>query len=141
LIDNYQGEESDIIIASLTRSNPVGDIGFMAAPERLNVLISRARNALIMIGDADTLMKSRKGKSTWVPFFELLRKHGHLYDGLPVRCERHPDRKALLARKEDFDVQCLDGGCPLPWYASFPYQFHPYPCLIERQLSWYFRLD
>ncbi|KAF4631358.1 hypothetical protein G7Y89_g6771 [Cudoniella acicularis] len=31
-IDNYQGEESDIVIASLTRSNDSGDIGFMAAP-------------------------------------------------------------------------------------------------------------
>ncbi|KAG7110727.1 NFX1-type zinc finger-containing protein 1 like [Verticillium longisporum] len=38
MIHNYQGEESDIVIASLTRSNARGDIGFMKAPERLNVL-------------------------------------------------------------------------------------------------------
>ncbi|KAF3015010.1 hypothetical protein E8E14_008395 [Neopestalotiopsis sp. 37M] len=37
-IDNYQGEESDITIISLTRSNPQNEIGFMSAPERLNCI-------------------------------------------------------------------------------------------------------
>ena len=41
-VDNYQGEESDIVIACLTRSNDKGDIGFMFAPQRVNVLLSRA---------------------------------------------------------------------------------------------------
>lgn len=57
-VDNYQGEESDIVIASLTRSNASNDIGFMMAPERLNVLLSRARNGLIMIGNSNTFTKS-----------------------------------------------------------------------------------
>ncbi|PQE16470.1 nfx1-type zinc finger-containing 1 protein [Rutstroemia sp. NJR-2017a BBW] len=35
--DNYQGEESDIVLVSMTRSNTRNDIGFMAAPQRLNV--------------------------------------------------------------------------------------------------------
>ncbi|KAL5945296.1 hypothetical protein ACKVV1_004089 [Pyricularia oryzae] len=43
IIDNYQGD--DIFIASLTRSSFQGDIGFMAAQERFNVLISRTRTA------------------------------------------------------------------------------------------------
>ncbi|KND87588.1 NFX1-type zinc finger-containing protein 1 [Tolypocladium ophioglossoides CBS 100239] len=105
------GEESDIIIASLTRSNNDGDIGFMAAPERLNVLITRARNCLILIGNMETFMASKKGESTWRPFFELLKETGHLYDGLPIKCERHPDRKALLKEPIDFDTACPDGGC------------------------------
>ncbi|POR37531.1 NFX1-type zinc finger-containing protein 1, partial [Tolypocladium paradoxum] len=41
-------EECDIVIACLTRSNNNGDIGFMAAPERLTVLITRARNCMIL---------------------------------------------------------------------------------------------
>ncbi|ROV88521.1 hypothetical protein VSDG_09328 [Cytospora chrysosperma] len=53
-IDNYQGEESDIVIVSLTRSNDNGDIGFLAARERLNVLLSRARDCVIMIGNMET---------------------------------------------------------------------------------------
>lgn len=55
-IDNYQGEEKDIVIVSLTRSNDNGEIGFLAQPERLNVLLSRARNALIVIGNAKTFL-------------------------------------------------------------------------------------
>ncbi|PNY26752.1 NFX1-type zinc finger-containing protein 1 [Tolypocladium capitatum] len=110
--DNYQGEESDIIIASLTRSNSDGDIGFMAAPERLNVLITRARNCLILIGNMETFMASKKGKATWRPFFELLKETGHLYDGLPIKCERHPARTALLKEPIDFDKACPDGEHP-----------------------------
>ncbi|KAJ3939835.1 uncharacterized protein N0V96_009822 [Colletotrichum fioriniae] len=62
-IDNYQGEESDIVIASLTRSNNNGDIGFMKAPERLNVLCSRARECLILIGNMETFMASGHGRA------------------------------------------------------------------------------
>lgn len=113
--DNYQGEESDIVVASLTRSNDVGEIGFMAAPERLNVLLSRAREALIMIGNAKTFINNRKGKHTWTPLFDKLRLNHQLHDGLPVKCEQHPQKLALLRLKEDFDTECPDGGCAQPW--------------------------
>lgn len=113
--DNYQGEESDIVIASLTRSNKTAEIGFMAAPQRLNVMLSRARIALIMIGNAATFMKSRCGKESWVPFLNRLSEDGNLYDGLPVKCERHPQKMFLLQKKEDFETECPDGGCAEPW--------------------------
>lgn len=116
--DNYQGEESDIVIASLTRSNESGDIGFMAAPERLNVLITRARNCFVLIGNMETFMASKKGKATWHTFFDLLKEENHLYDGLPVKCERHPDRTAMLKEPIDFDKACPDGGCAEIWYVS-----------------------
>jgi hypothetical protein len=87
----------------------------MSSPERVNVMISRARNGLIMIGDAETFMGSRKGKDLWGKFMTLLKAGNHIYDGFPVKCERHPDRKALLHRPDDFDRQCPDGGCPEPW--------------------------
>lgn len=45
-VDNYQGEESDIIIGSFVRSNESGSMGFIGDPNRLNVAISRARSAL-----------------------------------------------------------------------------------------------
>lgn len=115
ITDNFQGEESDIVIVSLTRSNKTADIGFMVAPQRLNVLLSRARNALIMIGNADTFIKSRGGKEAWVPFLKHLIENHHLYDGLPVKCEQHPQKKALLQKKEDFATECPDGGCSEPW--------------------------
>ncbi|PGH26481.1 hypothetical protein AJ80_01795 [Polytolypa hystricis UAMH7299] len=113
-IDNYQGKEIDIVVASLTRGNESGDIGFMAAPERVNVLLSRARNALIMIGNAETFLSSRKGKSTWQPLLELLRKNGHVYEGFPLKCERHPKRKITIRNPDEFDAECPEGGCLEP---------------------------
>jgi hypothetical protein len=113
--DNYQGEESEIVIASLTRSNTQNMIGFMASPERVNVLLSRARDGLIIIGNAHTFQNSRSGKETWIPLFTLLKNHGHIHDGLPIRCERHQDRTALLTCPEDFERYSPDGGCAQTW--------------------------
>lgn len=115
-IDNYQGEESDIVIASLTRSNPDRDIGFMASPERLNVLLSRARDGLIIIGNTHTFTKARRGGQLWTSLIERLKENGNIYDGLPVACDRHPGRRALLKTPYDFEKDCPDGGCNLPWH-------------------------
>ena len=113
-IDNYQGEESDIVLASMIRSNKSHDIGFMAAPERLNVLLSRARDGLIMIGNSETFMNARKGKEVWRKLFDHLKQNDHIYEGFPVKCEKHPDRTALLSSDEDFETHCPDGGCKEP---------------------------
>ncbi|KAH7390934.1 P-loop containing nucleoside triphosphate hydrolase protein [Phaeosphaeria sp. MPI-PUGE-AT-0046c] len=139
-IDNYQGEESDIVIACLTRSNGEGDIGFMSAPQRVNVLLSRARNALIMIGNAETFMKSRKGKEVWIPLMEQLKANGHIFSGFPVKCEQHPDKKALLTEKEHFDSVCPDGGCAEPCGKMLACKVHtcPHRC---HQLSDHSKMD
>lgn len=108
------------MIATLTRSNKDGDIGFMSAPQRLNVLLSRARDVLIMIGNSKTFIKSRKGKEVWKLFINQLQGNGHLYDGLPVKCEQHPQRTAVLGIPNDFDTLCPDGECDRPWYV-LPY--------------------
>ncbi|KAF2178659.1 P-loop containing nucleoside triphosphate hydrolase protein [Zopfia rhizophila CBS 207.26] len=112
--DNFQGDESEIVIVSLTRSNSNGDIGFMSSPERLNVLLSRARNGLILIGNAETFMDSKRGGELWKRFIGMLKAKKHIYDGLPVKCEQHPTRLTLLRSPEDFDKECPDGGCKEP---------------------------
>ncbi|KAJ7857548.1 P-loop containing nucleoside triphosphate hydrolase protein [Mycena leptocephala] len=121
-IDNYQGEESDIVIASLTRSNSNNDIGFMFAPERLNVLLSRARNALILIGNSNTFTRSRKGGALWRTFFELIQPH--VYDGLPIRCEQHPSRHELVRSEAEFAQKCPNGGCDQPCGAMLSCNLH-----------------
>ena len=113
--DNYQGEESDIVIVSLTRSNEKGEIGFMAAPPRLNVLLSRARDGLVVVGNFKTFTTSGKGAKTWRPLVEKLSQAGQIFDGVPVKCDRHPKKTALLKTKDDFDRECPDGGCSEPW--------------------------
>lgn len=114
-IDNYQGEESDLVVVSLTRSNANGDIGFLHARERLVVLMSRARSGIILFGNMLTFMKSKKGGEMWSQYFNALKEKSWVYDGVPVRCERHPDRSALLKKPEDFDLHCPDGGCAEFW--------------------------
>ena len=42
-VDNYQGEESDLVIGSFVKSNDGGQMGFVGDANRLNVAISRAR--------------------------------------------------------------------------------------------------
>jgi superfamily I DNA and/or RNA helicase len=117
LLDNYQGEESRIVIASLTRSNAEKKIGFMASPQRVNVLLSRARDGLIMIGNAHTFRgaKAKEGEDVWKQLFAFMTERGHVYDGLPTRCERHQTREALLVNADDFDQKSPDGGCTQPW--------------------------
>jgi hypothetical protein len=126
-VDCYQGEESDIVIASLTRSNSSGDIGFMTAPERLNVLLSRARKALIIIGNSSTFLASRRGADTWRPFFKLLTEKNDIHDGLPVKCEQHPDRQNVLSQPADFDQLCPDGGCSAPCGSKLGCGLHDCP--------------
>ena len=86
----------------------------MSAPERLNVLLSRARKAIILVGNSETFLASRKGQNTWTPFFKLLRQGNNIHDGLPVKCEQHPDRQNDLKQPSDFDALAPDGGCSAP---------------------------
>ncbi|QIX01542.1 hypothetical protein AMS68_007059 [Peltaster fructicola] len=126
-IDNFQGEESDVVIVSLTRSNDHGDIGFMSEPQRLNVLLSRARNGLIIIGNSATFRRSKKGSAVWNPFFNQLSDAGLFFSGLPVKCERHPKKLMLLAKPEDFDAYCPNGGCEVPCGALLKCRKHRCP--------------
>ncbi|MBN1328672.1 MAG: AAA family ATPase [Candidatus Heimdallarchaeota archaeon] len=51
IVDRFQGQEQDIIILSMTRSNPKWKIGFLSNLQRMNVAISRAKHNLVIVGD------------------------------------------------------------------------------------------
>lgn len=54
-IDSFQGQEAQIIIISLVRSNEQGEIGFLKEYRRMNVAMTRAKEKLIVLGDSATL--------------------------------------------------------------------------------------
>lgn len=54
-VDGFQGQERDVIIISLVRSNDRGQIGFLNDLRRMNVAITRARMKVILVGDVSTL--------------------------------------------------------------------------------------
>ena len=54
-VDGFQGQERDIILISLVRSNDGGEIGFLRDLRRMNVAITRARMKLMILGNAATM--------------------------------------------------------------------------------------
>ena len=54
-VDGFQGREKEAVVISLVRSNPKGEIGFLADIRRMNVAMTRARRKLLMVGDSATL--------------------------------------------------------------------------------------
>jgi predicted DNA helicase len=54
-VDGFQGREKEVVVISLVRSNPRGEIGFLGDVRRMNVAMTRARRKLIMVGDGATL--------------------------------------------------------------------------------------
>ena len=54
-VDGFQGREKEAVVISLVRSNPDGEIGFLADTRRMNVALTRARRKLLIIGDSATL--------------------------------------------------------------------------------------
>ena len=66
-VDGFQGQERDVIILSLVRSNDEGQIGFLRDLRRMNVAITRAKMKLIILGSVGTLTKH--------PFYKRLYEY------------------------------------------------------------------
>ena len=66
-VDGFQGQERDIIVISMVRSNEEGQIGFLRDLRRMNVAITRARMKLIILGDSATLIRH--------PFYRRLKEY------------------------------------------------------------------
>ena len=66
-VDGFQGQERDVILISLVRSNDEGQIGFLRDLRRMNVAITRARMKLIILGDKTTMTRH--------PFYKKLYEY------------------------------------------------------------------
>ena len=64
-VDGFQGQERDVIVISMVRSNDTGQIGFLRDLRRMNVAMTRARMKLIILGDPKTLTRHPFYRQLW----------------------------------------------------------------------------
>ncbi|KYR00595.1 NF-X1-type zinc finger-containing protein [Tieghemostelium lacteum] len=107
-VDQFQGEENDIIILSTVRSNNKNDSGFVKIQNRINVALSRARNGLFILGNAELLANAH---NLWKNLVIKLKDNPlHYGNGIPVMCENHAEFHENICEISDFN-KVPDGGC------------------------------
>ncbi|KAJ1620686.1 P-loop containing nucleoside triphosphate hydrolase protein [Pavlovales sp. CCMP2436] len=84
-VDGFQGREVDFLIYSATRAS---GLGFVADVRRLNVALTRARQSLVVVGHAATLVRN----GTFKKLLESARGSGTLFNAAEAlgRCARQP---------------------------------------------------
>ena len=93
-IDNYQGDENNIVIVSLVRSNAYGSVGFLRERTRRCVAQSRAKSCVIFVGNESTVRHA----DCWKPLLDGVQSIG---PQLTVVCPKHPDVSRTNLSNED----------------------------------------
>lgn len=100
-VDQYQGEENELVLLSLVRSNAEGSIGFLGVDNRVCVALSRARLGLFVIGNGALL---RSKRPLWASVLSRLEESGQTGAYLPLDALRPETGKpALVACADDFE--------------------------------------
>ena len=107
-IDNYQGEENDIILLSLVRSNNHNSIGFLSISNRVCVAMSRAKKGFYLIGNFKHLAQNSK---LWSNIVFNAEKKQLIGENLNLFCQNHPHKKIEIKHFNDFQNCCINGGC------------------------------
>ncbi|KAF5286004.1 hypothetical protein FQR65_LT13001 [Abscondita terminalis] len=107
VLDNYQGDESKIILLSLVRSNKNGKIGFLKIENRVCVALSRVREGFYIMGDMNTLCVEGE---IWRKVKNVLVSQGSIGPSLLLRCQIHVNRKTPVRLPQDFN-DVVEGGC------------------------------
>lgn len=110
-VDDFQGEENDIILLSLVRSNSDGNIGFLRDQNRVCVSLSRAKWGLYVIGNFQMLRT--KDDTIWPNIIEDVEKRNFLGQALPLYCCNHPQTRTIILSASDF-AKVPEGGCSKP---------------------------
>lgn len=86
VVDDFQGEENDVIILSLVRSNEEENIGFLRIENRICVALSRAKHGFYLIGN----MQNLQGRSKlWNRIREVLNSQGLFGPDFGLKCDIH----------------------------------------------------
>ncbi len=81
-VDSYQGKQADIVIVSLVRNNEKSDLrsslGFLTADERLNVMFSRVRKRMVIIGCSEQFKKFKDSSESKAinEIFQFVKENG-----------------------------------------------------------------
>ena len=105
-LDNFQGEENDIILLSLVRSNKQKKIGFLAVRNRVCVALSRARQGLYCIGNFALLAEKSE---LWKQIVQDMKEQRAIGESLKLVCSNHPDRVIHAKAGDDFK-RAPEGG-------------------------------
>ena len=109
-VDNFQGEENDIILLSLVRSNEDNKIGFLGISNRVCVALSRARKGFYCIGNITMLA----GKNDlWRKIKTDLEEQQAIGPALATYCQNHKNTIVEMVMAQDFK-KAPEGGCTLP---------------------------
>ncbi|EGD92834.1 DEAD box helicase [Trichophyton tonsurans CBS 112818] len=105
-VDSYQGEENEVVILSLVRSNEADNIGFLANENRVCVALSRAKRGFYIFGNAESLAITN---GLWWQVSQIMRKTPkRLGYFLPLMCKKH-GTKTLISNPDEWSKN--DGGC------------------------------
>lgn len=108
-VDNFQGEEAEVIVISLVRSNTQNRCGFLSTPNRINVLLSRAKHGMYIIGNSNTY----RNVPMWNDVIKIMDAQGNIGTSIPLQCPRHPDTPILVSQPDDFLLYAPESGCNL----------------------------
>ncbi|KIV98310.1 uncharacterized protein PV09_09844 [Verruconis gallopava] len=106
-VDNFQGEEAKVVIISLVRSNMMKSVGFLKTTNRINVLLSRAKDGMYLIGNAETYAHI----PMWSKVLRMLEEANAIGPVFSLCCPRHQDTEMLVSQPDDFEFYSPDGGC------------------------------
>lgn len=109
-LDQYRGEENDIILLSLVRSNKEGRLGFLDDDNRMCVALSRAKIGLYVIGNFDFIQKHSHKCQIWKEIIKHVEVNESIGKGLPLICRNHKDVLTQVVDPKDFD-KVPEGGC------------------------------
>ena len=107
-VDNYQGEENDLVLLSLVRSNNDGNVGFLREDNRICVALSRAKVGFYCIGNFNML---REKSTLWEAILKDMEAKQLVSDRLQVCCNNHPSTAFTAKMPTDFTKSAPDGGC------------------------------
>ncbi|GAB1605470.1 NFX1-type zinc finger-containing protein 1-like [Argonauta hians] len=110
LVDNYQGEENDIILLSLVRSNEYNSIGYLKINNRVCVALSRAKKGFYAVGNFKLLAAN---SPLWADIISILDKRKSFGDSMELKCQNHPETCLQVKSFQDFS-KAPEGGCLKP---------------------------